>query len=57
MSSLVVSYSHSNEDIDRTLDAMDGAMKTYRLALENGVEHYLVGKPSNPVFRRFNFQE
>ena len=57
MSSLVVSYSHSNEDIDRTLDAMDGAMKTYRRALENGVEHYLVGKPSNPVFRRFNFQD
>lgn len=57
MSSLVVSYSHSNEDIDRTLDAMDGALKTYRRALENGVEHYLVGKPSNPVFRRFNFQD
>ena len=57
MSSLVVSYSHSNEDIDRTLDAMDGALKTYRRALENGVEHYLVGRPSNPVFRRFNFQD
>ena len=55
MSSLVVSYSHSDEDIDKTLEAMDGALGIYRQALENGVEHYLVGRPSQAVFRRFNF--
>lgn len=55
MSSLVVSYSHSDEDIDQTLEAMDGALGIYRQALENGVENYLVGRPSQPVFRRFNF--
>ncbi|MEQ1826354.1 MAG: glutamate-1-semialdehyde 2,1-aminomutase [Pirellula sp.] len=55
MNSLVVSYSHSNEDIDRTLEAMDGALAVYRNALENGVENYLVGAPSQSVFRRYNF--
>lgn len=54
MTSLVVSFTHSDEDIDRTLQAMDGAMAVYRQALENGVENYLVGPPSQVVYRRFN---
>ena len=52
--SLVVSYAHTAEDIDRTLEAIDGALAVYRRALEDGVERYLVGRPSEPVFRRFN---
>jgi glutamate-1-semialdehyde 2,1-aminomutase len=55
MSSLVVSYTHSNEDIDLTLDALDGALAVVRSALENGIEKYLVGKPSQLVYRRYNF--
>ncbi len=56
MTSLVVSFSHTDEDIDRTLDAMDDAMNVYRKALENGVENYLIGKPSQAVYRRYNFR-
>ncbi len=56
MTSLVVSFTHSDQDIDRTLDAMDHALKVYREALENGVENYLVGNPSKAVYRRFNFR-
>jgi glutamate-1-semialdehyde 2,1-aminomutase len=52
--SLVVSYTHQDEDIAKTLDAIDGALKLYRRALEDGVENYLVGRPSEIVFRRFN---
>ena len=52
--SLVVSYSHGDEDIQRTLEAIDGALGVYRLALENGIEKFLVGRPSQVVFRRFN---
>lgn len=52
--SLVVSYTHENEDIAKTLDAIDGALAVYRKALEDGVEKYLVGRPSDVVFRRFN---
>lgn len=52
--SLVVSYSHSDEDIDQTVDAISDALQVYRLALEDGVEKYLVGRSVKPVFRKFN---
>ncbi|MEZ5996687.1 MAG: glutamate-1-semialdehyde 2,1-aminomutase [Hyphomonadaceae bacterium] len=54
MPSLVVSYSHSDDDIDRTIDAVSGAMAVYKRALEEGVDKYLVGRPSDPVYRTFN---
>jgi glutamate-1-semialdehyde 2,1-aminomutase len=54
MPSLVVSYSHSDEDIDRTVEAIDGALAIYRRALEHGVEKYLVGRPTEIVYRRYN---
>ncbi len=50
--SLVVSYSHSDVDIDQTIEAIDGALGVYREALEDGPETYLVGRPVQPVFRR-----
>ena len=50
--SLVVSYSHSDDDIDRTVEAIDGALGVYRRALEDGPEAHLVGRPVQPVFRR-----
>jgi glutamate-1-semialdehyde 2,1-aminomutase len=54
MPSLVVSYAHTDADIDRTVEAIDGALRVYRRALEEGVEHYLVGRPSQVVYRAFN---
>ncbi len=54
MPSLVVSYSHSDQDIDKTIDALDGAFHVYRRALDDGVEKHLVGKPSKVVFRQHN---
>jgi glutamate-1-semialdehyde 2,1-aminomutase len=56
MPSLVVSYAHSDTDIDQTVDAIDGAMAVYRRALEDGVDKYLVGRPSDPVYRTWNRQ-
>lgn len=50
--SFVTSYSHSNEDIDRTIDAIDRTFGVYRSALENGVDLYLEGRPVRPVFTR-----
>ncbi|WP_046866119.1 glutamate-1-semialdehyde 2,1-aminomutase [Microvirga massiliensis] len=52
--SLVVSYSHTDEDIERTVDAVDGALAVYRQALEHGVEKYLVGRPTEGVYRHYN---
>ena len=50
--SFVVSYSHSDDDIDRTIDAVDGALEVYSSALHDGVDQYLVGPASRPVFGR-----
>jgi glutamate-1-semialdehyde 2,1-aminomutase len=52
--SFVVSYSHSDADIDRTAEAVHGALFIYRKALDEGVEKYLQGRPVKPVYRKFN---
>jgi glutamate-1-semialdehyde 2,1-aminomutase len=49
----VVSYSHSETDIDRTIEAADQAFAVYARALSDGVEKHLVGRPVKPVFRKF----
>jgi glutamate-1-semialdehyde 2,1-aminomutase len=49
--SFIVSYSHSDRDIDLTVDAAGEALAVYRKALEDGVDRYLVGPPVKPVFR------
>lgn len=54
MPSLVVSYSHTDEDVDRTIEVIAEALGVYRQALENGVENYLVGRPVKPSVRKFN---
>lgn len=51
--SLVVSYSHKNQDIDITIDAINEALKVYRKALEYGIDKYLIGRPVKPVFRKY----
>jgi|SRR5579871_219399 len=52
--SFVVSFSHSDEDIDRTIDAVDRSLEVYAKALEHGVERCLHGRPVKPVNRRYN---
>jgi len=51
--SFVVSYSHSDLDVDVTIEAVAEALEVYRQALDNGVERYLVGRPLKPVFRQY----
>ena len=51
--SLVVSFSHTDADIDRTIEAVGASLQVYRRALEDGVEKHLVGRPVKPVFRKF----
>jgi glutamate-1-semialdehyde 2,1-aminomutase len=52
MPSLVVSYSHADRDVERTIEAVDGALEVYARALEDGVERHLTGPPTRPVFDR-----
>jgi glutamate-1-semialdehyde 2,1-aminomutase len=57
MPSLVVSYSHTDADVDLTVAAIDGALDVYRRALDDGIERHLIGRPSQTVYRRFNQPE
>jgi glutamate-1-semialdehyde 2,1-aminomutase len=50
--SFVVSSAHTDEDIDRTIDAVDASLAIYARALSDGVDQYLVGRPSRPIFDR-----
>ena len=52
--SLVVSFSHSDEDIQQTVAAFDRALAVYRRAVDEGTEHYLEGRPSQIVYRAYN---
>jgi len=55
MPSLVVCYSHSDSDIDQTIEAISGAMAVYKQALDAGsTDRFLVGRPSEPVYRTYN---
>lgn len=51
--SFVVSYSHREADIERTVEAADAALAVYARALSDGVESFLEGRPVKPVFRRY----
>jgi len=52
--SFVVSFSHSDADLDRTADAVFEAHRVYRKALDEGIEGYLEGRPVKPVNRDYN---
>jgi glutamate-1-semialdehyde 2,1-aminomutase len=52
--SFVTSYSHTDHDLEHTLEAVHAALVVYRRALEDGVGKYLAGRPVKPVYRRLN---
>jgi glutamate-1-semialdehyde 2,1-aminomutase len=52
--SFVVSYSHGDAEIDRTIVAVGEALEIYRKALDHGIENYLNGRPVRPVWRDRN---
>lgn len=52
--SLVISYSHSDADVDHTIKAFGEALNVYRQALTTGYREFLVGRESQTVYREFN---
>ncbi len=50
----VVSYSHSDADIDQTIEIVGEALDVYRKALSEGTEKYLEGRAVKPVFRPYS---
>lgn len=55
--SFIVCYSHSEDDIEKTLTAVDASLTVYKQAIENGYENYLDGRPVQPVYRKKNFPD
>ncbi len=54
MPSLILSFSHTDADIDKTVASIGEALYVYRRAIDEGVEKYLEGRPIKPVFRTFS---
>ena len=52
--SFVISYSHGDDDVDRTVEVVDEALSVYADALEGGVERFLRGRPVKSVYRARN---
>jgi len=51
---LIVSFAHSDKDIDRTVEAIAESLSVYRKALDEGIEKYLMSRPVKPVVRKYN---
>ncbi len=51
---LVISFSHSDADINQTLDIINEALFVYKKAINEGVEKYLQGRSVAPVYRKWN---
>ena len=51
--SLVVGYSHSEDDIDHTVSVFADALGVYRQALDHGIERFLRGRPVQPAIRPY----
>jgi glutamate-1-semialdehyde 2,1-aminomutase len=52
--SFVISYSHGDADVDRTVEIVDEALAVYADALEGGVDRFLDGRPVQSVYRARN---
>jgi glutamate-1-semialdehyde 2,1-aminomutase len=53
--SFMPTYSHTDADIDHTIDAVAAALTVYRQALDHGnTDPFLVGPSVKPVYRKFN---
>lgn len=54
MPSSIVSYSHTDKDIDATIEKIAEVLVIYKKALEDGAAKYLEGESVKPVFRKYN---
>lgn len=51
--SFVISFSHTDIDVERTVEAVTGALGVYRKALDEGIDGFLESRPVKPVNRKF----
>jgi glutamate-1-semialdehyde 2,1-aminomutase len=51
---LIVSFAHSDKDIDQTVEAIAESLYVYRQAIDQGIDKYLLSRPVKPVVRKYN---
>lgn len=51
---IAISFSHTEKELEITLEAIHYALNIYKKALEEGVEIYLKSDVIKPVFRKYN---
>ena len=49
-----ISYSHTEDDLKHTLEAMSVALEACRRGVDTGIRPYLSGELVKPVFRKYN---
>ncbi|CAN5362085.1 glutamate-1-semialdehyde 2,1-aminomutase [soil metagenome] len=54
MPSTAVSYSHTDADIDETISKVQEVLMVYSKAFKEGINKYLMGRPVQPVWRKYN---
>lgn len=54
MPSSIISYSHSDADVNETIEKIHESLVVYKKALEEGIEKYLIGRSVQPVWRKYN---
>lgn len=54
MPSTIVSYSHSDREVNETIEKVHEALVVYRKALDEGIDKYLEGRSVQPVWRKYN---
>lgn len=51
---IAISYSHNEEELNYTMNAIENTLIVYKKALNEGIGNYLIGPIIKPVFRKFN---
>ena len=51
---IAISFSHNEDTLNQTLNAVERSLTVYKKAIKEGIEKYLKGSVIKPVFRRFN---
>ncbi len=51
---IALSNSHTQNELNLTLQAVENVLKVYKKALSDGINNYLVGPSIKPVFRKYN---
>lgn len=51
---IAISFAHGENELNKTFEAVQKSLEIYKLALESGVDKFLVGPSIKPVFRKYN---